>query len=59
MQSKAALAWYYKGIRDVLKENFSGVEAYEEYCSLIDKNFGPGPAHRDWMPGKSVSPVQA
>ncbi len=51
MQSKAALAWYYKGIRDALEENFSGVEAYEEYCYLIDKNFGPGPAHTEWMKG--------
>ena len=51
MQSKAALAWYYKGIRDVLKENFSGVAAYEEYCRLIDKNFGPEPAHTDWKKG--------
>ena len=51
MQSKAALAWYYKGIRDALEENFSGVEAYEEYCHLIDKNFGPGPAHTEWMKG--------
>ena len=49
MQSKEALAWYYKGIRDVLRDNFAGVEAYEEYCSLIDKNFGPCPARRDWI----------
>ena len=49
MQSKAALAWYYKGIRDVLKDRFEGVDAYEEYCRLIDKNFGPGPAHTEWM----------
>lgn len=41
MQSKSALAWYYRGVRDVLKENFQGVSAYEEYCTLIDKNFGP------------------
>lgn len=49
MQSKEALAWYYKEIRDVLAENFAGVPAYEEYCRLIDKNFGPGPAHRAWL----------
>ena len=48
MQSKSAMAWYYKGVRDALKEEFSGVEAYEEYCRLIDKNFGPGPAHTEW-----------
>ena len=23
--------------------------AYEEYCRLIDKNFGPGPAHTEWL----------
>ena len=51
MQSKSALAWYYKGIRDALEENFKGVEAYEEYCRLIDKNFGPGPAHTEWRKG--------
>ncbi len=49
MQSKAALAWYYKGIRDVLEERFSGVQAFEEYCRLVEKNFGPGPAHTEWM----------
>ena len=51
MQSKSALAWYYKGIRDALEENFKGVDAYEEYCRLIDKNFGQGPAHTEWRKG--------
>ena len=51
-QSKAALAWYYKGVRDVLQERFSGVPAFEEYCRLVDKNFGPEPAHTEWMKGK-------
>ena len=51
MQSKSALAWYYKGIRDVLEKNFKGVEAYEEYCRLIEKNFGPEPARTDWRKG--------
>ena len=54
MQSKAALAWYYKGIRDVLEERFSGVPAFEEYCRLIDKNFGAGPAHTEWMKSEKV-----
>ena len=49
MQSKSALAWYYKGIRDVLAERFAGMPAYEEYWRLVNKNFGPGPAHTDWM----------
>lgn len=53
MKSKMSLAWYYKGIREALAENFSGVKAYEEYCRLIDKNFGPGPACTDWMKGET------
>ncbi len=48
MQSKSALAWYYKGIRDALKERFEGVPAYEEYCLLIEKNFGAEPLHMEW-----------
>ncbi len=48
MQSKAALAWYYKSVRDALEEQFSGIRAFEEYCGLIDKNFGPGPTHEEW-----------
>ena len=30
MQSKAAMGWYYKSIRDVLKSSFQGTAAYEE-----------------------------
>ena len=30
---------------------YEGVEAYEEYCLLIEKNFGPEPAHTEWMKG--------
>lgn len=48
MQSKSAIAWYYKGVRDALRENFEGVPAYEEYCRLIDKNFGQEPACMEW-----------
>ena len=39
MQSKSMIGWYYKGVRDVLKETFEGVPAYEEYCQLVEKNF--------------------
>ncbi len=54
MQSKSAMAWYYKGVRDALKEEFSGVEAYEEYSRLIDKNFGKDPEREDsWFPEKA------
>jgi len=40
MKDKNIIGWYYKGVRDALKENFDGVPAYEEYCKLIKKNFG-------------------
>lgn len=40
MQSKQMIGWYYKGIQDALKETFAGVPAYEEYCQLVEKNFG-------------------
>lgn len=40
MKDKNTIGWYYKGIRDVLAESFAGVPAYEEYCRLIEKNFG-------------------
>lgn len=40
MKSKEIIGWYYKGIRESLREDFSGVPAYEEYCKLVEKNFG-------------------
>lgn len=40
MKDKNIIGWYYKGVRDALKENFDGVPVYEEYCKLIKKNFG-------------------
>lgn len=40
MKDKHMIGWYYKGIRDALKEAFEGVAAYEEYCRLVEKNFG-------------------
>ena len=40
MQSKQMIGWYYKGIRDALYDTFHGLEAYEEYCQLVEKNFG-------------------
>lgn len=53
MQSKAALAWYYKGIRDALKKTFDGTKVFAEYCALIDKNFGEEPLQMGW----SMSPA--
>ncbi len=40
MQSKSMIGWYYKGIQGVLEETFQGIPAYEEYCQLVEKNFG-------------------
>lgn len=40
MKDKHVIGWYYKGVRDALKASFEGVEAYKEYCRLIEKNFG-------------------
>lgn len=40
MKDKEIIGWYYKGIRDVLRENFQGNPVYEEYCRLIKKHFG-------------------
>ena len=40
MKDKNTIGWYYKGVRDALQEGFCGVAAYEEYCRLIEKNFG-------------------
>ena len=40
MKRKEIIAWYYRGIRESLRRDFSGVEAYEEYCRLFEKNFG-------------------
>lgn len=48
MQSKEAMGWYYKSIREVLKENFEGVSAYQEYCLLVSKHFGDEPASLAW-----------
>lgn len=40
MKDKRMIGWYYKGIRDALKGRFAGVPAFEEYCRLVEKNFG-------------------
>lgn len=40
MKDKQVIGWYYKGVRDALKGTFKGASAYEEYCRLIEKNFG-------------------
>ena len=48
MQSKQAIGWYYKGIRDALREHFEGVPIYDEYCELVKKHFGEEPASLEW-----------
>lgn len=40
MQSKESIGWYYKGVRDSLKESLGHTKAYKEYCRLVEKNFG-------------------
>lgn len=40
MKNKETIGWYYKGMQESLRETFDGVEAYEEYCHLVRKNFG-------------------
>lgn len=39
MKDKNVIGWYYKSIRDVLKESMGNTTAYAEYCTLIEKNF--------------------
>jgi len=40
MKDKEVIGWYYKGVRDALAKDFMNIPAYQEYCALIDKNFG-------------------
>lgn len=40
MKDKKIIGWYYKGIMEALAEAFRGVDAYEEYCRLVEKKFG-------------------
>ena len=39
MKDKEVIGWYYKSIRDSLRESMQGTKTYQEYCELIDKNF--------------------
>lgn len=48
MQSKKAIGWYYKGVREALQEEFKGIDAFEEYCGLVEKHFGDAPASLEW-----------
>ena len=39
MKDKQMIGWYYKGIQEALREVFTHVPAYEEYCHLVDRHF--------------------
>lgn len=39
MKDKEKIGWYYKGVRDALRDAFEGDPVYEEYCGLIEKYF--------------------
>lgn len=40
MKDKDTIGWYYKEVRNSLSGSFKGARAFEEYCQLIEKNFG-------------------
>lgn len=40
MKNKQVIGWYYKGVRNSLRKSLGETAAYQEYCQLIDKNFG-------------------
>ena len=39
MKDKHVIGWYYKSIRESLRDAMQETEAFREYCKLIDKNF--------------------
>lgn len=40
MKDKDIIGWYYKGVREALREEFEGTKTFQEYSDLVDKNFG-------------------
>ncbi|MFV0362761.1 MAG: HD domain-containing protein [Suipraeoptans sp.] len=40
MKDKEYIGWYYRGVRDALKDAFEDMKAYKEYCELVKKHFG-------------------
>ncbi len=40
MKDKHVIGWYYKSIRESVKDAMAGTKAYSEYCELVGKNFG-------------------
>ena len=41
MKDKNMIGWYYKSVRDVLRDTFEGTPEFDEYCRIIARNF-PG-----------------
>ncbi len=39
MKDKTIIGWYYKSIRDSLRQTMKHTDAYREYCNLVVKNF--------------------
>ena len=39
MKDKNVIGWYYKSIKDSLKDSLGSTAAYQEYCELVEKNF--------------------
>lgn len=48
MKNKNAMGWYYKSIRDVLRDQYKDAHAYQEYCELVRKHFGEEPPSLAW-----------
>ena len=40
MKDKDIIGWYYKGVRDSLKQSLGQYDAFKEYSALVDKIFG-------------------
>ncbi|MBO5460554.1 MAG: hypothetical protein J5983_01990, partial [Ruminococcus sp.] len=49
LQSKRAIGWYYKSVRDVLGDSLWETDAFEEYDYLVDKIFGTDAASIEWF----------
>ena len=39
-KDKALQKWYYESISDILRAEFSGINAFEEYCKILNIIFG-------------------
>jgi (p)ppGpp synthase/HD superfamily hydrolase len=48
MQSRRAIGWYYKSVRDVLRSDMGTEAAFQEYDRLVGTYFGTEPASLTW-----------